>query len=1013
MLASATADTTGAPVYVHTDGLYSGVYYAFAIDTWGNVSCQSKQKLFLDVCEKEVATLADLKAADPAYMYTVTGEVVVTYEETRTGGNLKYAQDATAGIEINDLNAGCSVTYGVGTGLTGLKGMIHDSNELRYGNSACVEEDGCSIVFVPICCYSPTVSSKGNVVAPIMLTFDEFAADTRAYDAMFVRITTPIMVWNDYTGATAFEFVEDKVEADLFTWDARGEADYLISTVLNTNYIGESFPIVPKIFQGINTYFIYDDVCYGSITPRWVAQKKGDDSDILEVGNCKLFADPMPVKIDGVVPKTCSSLVDVDIINEGANSVTITALYLDDNSGQDEFELIYPTPVPFGLDHWGSGNAYIETVQVQFCPKDPGAEEATLVVEYCDGTILEVPIMGTTVSIFDTPYCSTFNKEDAGSTTGWVSTNMIYGAQGYNFMVGNSKEGFYYGWAWVTPQSARPIILESPGFMIEDLQSPVVTWWTGTYFNSTLRVDVSNDYKATWTTVKDLGYFTNGNAVGKWFEADLSAYEGSTEPIFIRWYSPSANYYSVDNVCVDQKITTPVYAGSAKELNLGGVQLGETATLDYTITNVGVSVLEINSISYSGNAAFTLTDGNMYPFEIHDGTYAYTVDPSGDALTVTVNFTPTEVGAVNGQLTIHYGMYDDQVVTVPIMGEGLSCYTAAEAVLGENFAQAQNSWYTFTAPSFMMLYVTSCDPRNTTDPYEYSYDTYLQIFSDCEGTMIAENDDLEWDACPSNRASSGLLLPLGEGETIKIFWPWMFTSAHDADGFYFHLNASYPIDGDVCETAIPLTLPVVNHFGTTVGFEDDYDMSPCSPYSNYMDGNDKVYSINLEADGYLTGNILGAYGSIHVLDKCPKEELEKNNCKAFVGGPNGGEFTKRIAAGEYYVIISTWAPPQTVDYLLNMSFEEGSGINDNNLASSLTVYPNPTEGKFTVSISNAEAKDLTVELVNISGQVVYRNEVKAVYTYNNDIDASSFAKGVYYLKVNDGTEVQVEKVVIQ
>jgi len=255
---------------------------------------------------------------------------------------------------------------------------------------------------------------------------------------------------------------------------------------------------------------------------------------------------------------------------------------------------------------------------------------------------------------------------------------------------------------------------------------------------------------------------------------------------------------------------------------------------------------------------------------------------------------------------------------------------------------------------------------------------------------------------------------MNEGETVKIFWPWEFDSAYDDEGFYFNIDPAYPIDGDVCETAIPLTLPVVNHFGTTVGFEDDYDMSPCSPFSNYMDGNDKVYSITLDVEGYLTGSILGAYGSIHVLDECPVVELEKRNCLGFANGPNGGEFTKRIQPGFYYVIVSTWAPPQTVDYLMNMSFEElSTGVDEGNLMSSLTVYPNPTSGRFTVSFSNTESSDLTLELVNISGQVVYRNEVKSVYSYNEDIDASAFAKGVYYLKVNDGTDVKIEKVVIQ
>jgi len=44
---------------------------------------------------------------------------------------------------------------------------------------------------------------------------------------------------------------------------------------------------------------------------------------------------------------------------------------------------------------------------------------------------------------------------------------------------------------------------------------------------------------------------------------------------------------------------------------------------------------------------------------------------------------------------------------------------------------------------------------------------------------------------------------------------------------------------------------------------------------------------------------------------------------------------------------------------------------------------------------------------------VFRNEAKSVYSYTEEIDASSFASGVYYLRVNDGENVQINKVVIQ
>ena len=983
--AYATVDTLNGPVYVMTHGLYHGAYYAFAVDETGNVSCVSKQKLYLDICDVEVADICELRSMPPVWKYTITGEVLVSYEETRSGGNLKYVQDADCGIKVIDSNGGLATTYGVGKGLTNLKGIVYP--------------DGCEMVFIPVCCYDPTVSSSGNVIAPVELTYDEYKAQCytggAAYEAMLVRITTPMLAFDDYgLGYDTWEF--DGL--DLATTNVMGAYDWFIKKVFNANYVGEKIPTVPTVYQGIRTDVDWD-ACYGLITPR-------SKDDIIKVTAASIIANPNPASISGVAPGQCATAM-IRVYNQGIGNVDISALYLDDAAGTDEFEIIDPTQVPFGLGTW----EYFD-VRVDFCPKDGGAESTTLVVEYGAGMVLEVPINGETVSILNAPYFSNFNTDE--SIIGWTATNMIYGSVGYNLIVNESgRKGFYYGWSWVTPNSASPVILESPGFVL-DVQNPTLTYWYGSYYSSNFRIDVSNDMKASWSTLKNYGYWTLGNATGAFQGIDLGAFEGQT--IFLRFYSTRANYYGIDNVSIDSEITTPIYEGTPNPIDLGGVQVGETGEASYTVTNIGVSVLKIKGaelLAAPGMDAtpFTLIDDNTYPLEVTDGTYAFAMNGT-DAYSVTVQFSPEDIGVKTSVLRITYGMYADMFVDVPISGEGLSCFTAAEAVLGENFAAAQNSWFSYTAEKFQMAYVTSCDDRNTVDPYEYSYDTYLQIFSDCEGNMIAENDDLEWDACPANRALSGLLLPMNEGETIKIFWPWMFDSVNDDVGFYFHINATYPIDGDVCETAIPLTLPVVNHFGTTTGFEDDYDGSPCSPYSNYMDGNDKVYSITLEVEGYLTGNILGAYGSIHVLDKCPVEELEKKNCKGFVGGPMGGEFTKRIAAGTYYVIVSTWAPPQTVDFLLNMRFQ-GLGVDDSELVSNLSVYPNPTNGKFTVSISNAEASDLTVELVNISGQVVYRNEVKAVYSYNEDIDAGSFAKGVYYLKVNNGEEVKVEKVVVQ
>jgi len=995
MGAYAVVDTLNGPVYVNTHGLYSGAYYAFAVDESGNVSCVSKQRLYLDICDVEVADLCELRSQPSVWRFTITGEVFVTYEETISGGNLKYVQDANCGMKIIDSNGGLATTYGVGKGLTNLKGVIYP--------------DGCESVFIPVCCYDPTVSSSGNVIAPIELTYQEFYdmcyyyTGDQMYEHMLVRVTSPMIAFDDYgLGYTTWQ--QDGY--DLATINAQGDYDWFLNKVLTGNHIGEEIPTDPTIYQGIRTDVNWG-ACFGLIAPR-------SKDDIIKVTAPSIMADPNPAEILSITIGMCGTEI-IDVFNEGIGDVTISALYLDDAAGTDEFEIIDPLQVPFVVGTWDNFQ-----VQVDFCPKDGGPETTTLVIEYGNGKVLMVPINGTTETVFDAPWCEDFNTDFGWGVwpAGWGHTTTDGNAY-VQAWSRNGAEGFAMSIRWGGEQTLTtpPIAVTGNDPVLQFYEGKIE--WTAAPGNRA--IEVSTD-KVNWTTLDAYNssivpntYWAPREPFAK-HVVSLAAYTGQTVYIRFHYWEPTnvSEYWILDDICVQERITSPIYT-STPEMDFGGVQVGEVGTLTHSIMNAGVSILKVSKVELvnNGGGVFELMDENTYPAEVTSGAEAFAKNGT-DALSFDVTFSPEDIGVYTGTVRVTYGLYADETMDIPLVGEGLSCYTAAEAVLGDNWAASQNSWFTYTAEKFQMAWVTSChENQDVSDTRAYAYDTWLYIYADCEGTEIGNNDDLEWDACPYNRASSGMLVPMNEGESIKIFWPWAFSSDHDDEGFFFTISATYPIDGDVCETAIPLTLPVVNHFGTTTGFEDDYDMSPCSPYSNYMDGNDKVYSITLEKEGYLTGNILGAYGSIHVLDKCPVEELEKKNCKGFVGGPNGGEFTKRIAAGEYYVIISTWAPPQTVDFLLNMSFEETSGIEENGLASSLSVYPNPTNGKFTVSIANAEATDMTVELVNISGQVVYRNEVKAVYSYNEDIDASDFAKGVYYLKVNNGEEVQVEKIVVQ
>ena len=74
------------------------------------------------------------------------------------------------------------------------------------------------------------------------------------------------------------------------------------------------------------------------------------------------------------------------------------------------------------------------------------------------------------------------------------------------------------------------------------------------------------------------------------------------------------------------------------------------------------------------------------------------------------------------------------------------------------------------------------------------------------------------------------------------------------------------------------------------------------------------------------------------------------------------------------------------------------------------VYPNPSNGVFTLSVSGVK-NTINMSVMNLAGQVVYTKEYANSFT--EDVDLSGLAKGVYFIKlINDNTS-QVKKIVIQ
>jgi hypothetical protein len=80
----------------------------------------------------------------------------------------------------------------------------------------------------------------------------------------------------------------------------------------------------------------------------------------------------------------------------------------------------------------------------------------------------------------------------------------------------------------------------------------------------------------------------------------------------------------------------------------------------------------------------------------------------------------------------------------------------------------------------------------------------------------------------------------------------------------------------------------------------------------------------------------------------------------------------------------------------------------------MNFYPNPNTGKFNLSFSLPEKGDADITIMNTEGKVVYAEKLPAFSgSYDKEIDISKQAKGIYFVKVEQGKNSQVKKIVLE
>lgn len=128
----------------------------------------------------------------------------------------------------------------------------------------------------------------------------------------------------------------------------------------------------------------------------------------------------------------------------------------------------------------------------------------------------------------------------------------------------------------------------------------------------------------------------------------------------------------------------------------------------------------------------------------------------------------------------------------------------------------------------------------------------------------------------------------------------------------------------------------------------------------------------------------------------------------FSGSSTGDSIVVNISSNAVSGIISVYGHNSCGDGFpvqLSVTVANGIGINENSKLADISVYPNPVTNELT--ITNKGNEHIEYEIYNTMGVLVCKG------SFNNEcvVNTTAFAKGIYYLKLNNGKDFNVQKIV--
>lgn len=253
----------------------------------------------------EVSTIAELRDGDINGYYTLTGEVVLTYQQNFR--NQKYIQDETAAILIDDSPGMITTTYNQYDGITGITGKLNVNNGLmQFQPSENTDE----------------ATSSENSITPVIITISDLMDNPGVYESQIIAIENVEFVLED--GETVFETGHNYTVSD--------ENDN--TTIMRTNffdadYIGEEIPTgIQDALVGIAARF-HDD---GQFFIRDTNDLEGGplSTESFDQTSVSMYPNPandfVNIQIEGVAKVEIYSLLGQKVLDQNINDTEMISI---------------------------------------------------------------------------------------------------------------------------------------------------------------------------------------------------------------------------------------------------------------------------------------------------------------------------------------------------------------------------------------------------------------------------------------------------------------------------------------------------------------------------------------------------------------------------------------------------------------------------------------------------------------------------------------------------------------